>query len=296
MILTGCSEDFELNDNDQGLNVQLLDGKYVAFSADGANTSIDPEDAKEGESVELNVEIPTGTTSDVTVNFTFGGTAVYGTDFTVPGGSSAGGTVVIVPDDGGGTANIIDNVDIVVTLLTDDNQDGNKTLEVILASASNAEGTVNVGRGGTDLLKSQTVNIADVDCGNVAGLYNVTGTILVDDFGSGPYAYDDRIALADCSVEGEYSISDITGGLYTNDYATAYGVAPAGAVIEFDSTVDGPVTWSGVSDQFGGDVLEDPASATASNYNATTGVITIYWTATAYGERGITVYTLPVVP
>jgi hypothetical protein len=296
IILTGCSEDFELNDNDQDLNVQLLEGKYVAFSASGANTTIDPENVKEGETAELNVEIPTGTTSDVTVNFTFGGTAVYGTDFTVPGGSSAGGSVVIVPAPGEDTSNVIDNTDIVVTLLTDDTQDGNKTLEVILASASNAEGSINVGRGGTDLLKSQTVNISDVDCGAVAGLYDVTGTILVDDFGSGPYAYTDRIALSDCSVEGEYAISDITGGLYTNDYATAYNVTPAGAVIEFDPTADGPVTWSGVSDQFGGDVIEDPASATSSNFNATTGVITIYWTATAYGERGITVYTLPVAP
>jgi hypothetical protein len=296
MILTGCSEDFELNDNDQDLNVQLLDGKYVAFSADGANTTIDPEAVQEGSTAELNIEIPTGTTSDVTVNFTFGGTAVYGVDFTVPGGSSAGGSVVIVPDDGGGTANVVDNTDIVVTLLTDDNQDGNKSLVVTLSSASNAEGEINVGRGGTDLLKSQTVNISDIDCGDVAGLYNVAGTILVDDFGSGPYAYTDRIALADCSVEGEYSISDITGGLYTNDYAAAYGVSPAGATIEFDPTADGPVTWSGVSDQFGGSVLEDPASATASNYNATTGVISIYWTATAYGERGITVYTVPVAP
>jgi len=292
MILTGCSEDFELNDNDLDLNVQLLEGEYVAFSADGANTTVAPEDAKEGETVELNIEIPTGSESDVTVNFTFGGTAVYGTDFTVPGGSGAGGSVVIVPDDGGGTANIIDNADIVVTLLTDDTQDGNKTLEVILASASNGDGEVLVGRGGTDILKSQTVNISDVDCGDVAGLYDVTGDILVDDFGSGPYAYTDRIALADCSVEGEYAISDITGGLYTNDYATAYGVGPAGATIEFDPAADGPVTWSGVSDQFGGSVLEDPASATASNYNATTGVITIYWTATAYGERGITTYTV----
>lgn len=292
MITTGCSDDFALNDNDQDLNVQLLAGKYVAFSADGANTTIAPEDAKEGESVELNVEIPTGTTSDVTVNFTFGGTAVYGTDFTVPGGTSAGGSVVIVPDDGGGTANIIDNADIEVTLLTDDTQDGNKTLVVTLSSASNAEGAVLVGRGGTDILKSQTVNISDVDCGDVAGVYNVTGVILVDDFGSGPYSYTDRIALADCSVEGEYAISDITGGLYTNDYATAYGVSPAGAVIEFDPTADGPVTWSGVSDQFGGSVLEDPASAISSNYNATTKVISIYWTATAYGERGVTVYTV----
>lgn len=293
IFLTGCSEEFEINDNVQDLNAQLIPGDYVAFSADGANVSIDPLDAKEGDTaIEFNVEIPTGTESDVTINFEFGGTAVFGTDFTCDGCTSAGGSVVLVPDDGGGTANIIDNVDILVDFPLDNVQDGDKTLTVTLVSASNAQGPVNVGRGGTDILKSQTVNIADVDCGDVAGLYNVTGTILVDDFGSGPYAYDDRIALADCSVEGEYNIADISGGLYTNDYAAAYGVAPAAAVIEFDPTTDGPVTWSGVSDQFGGSFIEDAASATSSNYNATTGVITIYWTATAYGERGITTYTV----
>lgn len=292
LILTGCSDEFELNDNDQDLNVQLLDGKYVAFSASGANTTINPVDLNEGESTTLNVEIPTGTVSDVTVNFTFGGTAVYGTDFTVPGGSSAGGNVVITPAPGDDPTDVIDNADFTVSFLTDDTQDGNKTLVITLTSASNAEGEINVGRGGTDFLKSQTINIADVDCGSVAGLYNVVGAILVDDFGSGPYAYVDRIALADCSVEGGYSISDITGGLYTNDYATNYGLTPAAAVIEFDPTTDGPVTWSGVSDQSGGSILEDPASATASNYNAAIGVITIYWTATAFGERGITTYTV----
>ncbi len=293
IFLTGCSEDFELNDNDQGLNVELLEGEYVAFDASGANTTVPAIDAKEGDTgVALNVEIPTGTETDVTINFEFGGTAIFGTDFTCAGCTSAGGSVVIVPDPGDDPADEIDNTDILIDLLTDQNQDGNKTLTVTLVSASNGQGSVNVGRGGTDLLRTQTVNISDIDCGDVAGLYNVTGTILVDDFGSGPYAYDDRIALADCSLEGEYGIADITGGLYTNDYATAYGIAPAAAVIEFDPTTDGPVTWSGVSDQFGGSVIEDAASATASNYNAATGVITIYWTATAYGERGITTYTV----
>ena len=292
IFLTGCSEDFVLNDNDQGLNVELLEGEYVAFNANGANTTIAAVETDEnGGSVSFNVEIPTGTESDVTVNFVFGGTAVYGTDFTCDGCSSAGGSVVITPDDGADPANVIDNVDILIDLLTDDFQDGDKTLDITLTSASNADGEVSVGRGGTDLLKTRTINISDIDCGEVAGLYNVTGVILVDDFGSGPYSYQDRIALADCSTEGTYNIVDISGGLYTNAYATAYGAVPAAAAITFDPTSDGPVTWSDVSDQFGGEIIEDAASPTSSNYNVTTGVITIYWTATAFGERGITTYT-----
>ncbi len=163
LILTGCSDDFELNDNDQGLNVQFLPGKYVAFAAPGANATVAAESGDEGETVDLTVEIPTGTTSDVTVNYVFSGTAVFGTDFTVIGANASGGSVVIVPDDGSDPANLIDNADISVQLLTDGVVDGNKTLVVTLTSASNAEGDVLVGRAGTDQLRSQTVDIADID-------------------------------------------------------------------------------------------------------------------------------------
>ena len=186
MILTGCSDDFELNDNDQDLIVQLLDGDYVAYSADGANTTIDAIETNEaGGDIVLNVEIPTGSESDVTVNFTFGGTAVYGTDFTVPGGSSAGGSVVIVPDDGGGTDNIIDNADITVTLLRDDVVDGTKTLDVILSSASNAEGDVNVGRGGTDILKTASITILDFCELNATNIVGDWVLDMQDSFGDG---------------------------------------------------------------------------------------------------------------
>ncbi len=164
IFLTGCTEDFELNDNDNGLNVQILEGDYVAYTADGANTNIDPVEVSEDEgSVPLNIEIPTGTESDVKVNFTFGGTAIYGTDFTVPDGSSEGGSVVIEPDDGSGATNLIDNVDININILTDGVVDGTKTLEVILSSASNADGPVNVGRGGTDILRTAIITIDDID-------------------------------------------------------------------------------------------------------------------------------------
>lgn len=295
ILLTGfyaCETDYDAAD--QGITLEELP-KYVAFSVSGVVTTIDDIDVSEADGDtddEINVEIPGGTTSDVTVNFAFSGTAVYGTDFTVDGGTSAGGSVTIKYDNTPNIDGLPFNADLVVNLLKDDLQDGNKTLIITLTSASNADGEIAVGRAGTDLLKTVTINISDVDCGDVAGVYDVAGTILVDDFGSGPYAYTDQIALADCSTEGEYLISDITGGLYTNDYATAYGVDPASAVIEFDPTMDGPVTWSDVSDQFDGEVLEDPLAAEPSNYDATNGIITIYWTATAYGERGITVYTV----
>lgn len=297
ILITGfyaCETDYDAED--QGVILEELP-KYVVFSVPGVVNTIDAVDVSEADGDtddSINVEIPGGTVSDVTVNYTFGGTAVFGTDFTIAGATSTGGSVTIEYNNTPNIDGLAFNSDIVVTLLKDDVQDGNKTLIITLTDASNDEGSIAVGRGGTDALKSVTINISDVDCGDVAGVYDVVGTILVDDFGSGPYSYTDQIALTDCSVEGEYTISDITGGLYTNAYADAYAAVTGGAsaTIVFDPTIDGPVTWEDVSDEFDGEIIEDPLSATSSNYDATTGTISIYWTATAYGERGITVYTV----
>jgi hypothetical protein len=160
ILLTACTEDYELED--RALSVDELPA-YVAFSAPGANISVDPiETNEDGGTVALNVEVPGGTISDVTVNFTFGGNAVYGVDFEVPNGSSAGGSLVIPHVQTTDPADLVfDNADIEVTLLRDDVVDGTKTLDVILTSASNADGDLAVGRGGTDLLKTQTITILD---------------------------------------------------------------------------------------------------------------------------------------
>ena len=127
-------------------------------------------------------------------------------------------------------------------------------------------------------------------CGGKAGTYNGDGNIIVDDFGSGPYTFIENITLADCETEDAYLVSDISGGLYANDYADAYGTSARAATLVIEA--DQSVTWTGVSDQFGGEIIEDPAGL-GSNYNPATSTFTIYWTATAYGERGITTYVLP---
>ncbi|MCX2720693.1 hypothetical protein [Lentiprolixibacter aurantiacus] len=162
LLLIGCTEDYDLDD--RGLSVEELP-RYVAFSAPGASSSIAPVDTTEdGGSEELNVEVPGGTVTDITVNYTFSGTAVFGVDFTVDGATSAGGSVVILKPDG--TPNLdglAPNADIVVVLLTDDVVDGDKTLQVTLASATSNDGEIAVGRGGTDSLKTAVVNIEDID-------------------------------------------------------------------------------------------------------------------------------------
>lgn len=164
MILTGCSEEYALNDNEQGLDVIELPG-YVAFNAPGATISIDDITTDEnGDDVELNVEVQGGSLSDITVNYATSGTAVFGVDYDITGGSGTGGSFVIphrqspAPEDG----DFVDNEDLVVDLLTDGVIDGTKTLVITLVSASNADGEeFAVGRGGTDLLKTANITIND---------------------------------------------------------------------------------------------------------------------------------------
>lgn len=160
-MFTSCTEEYSLEDN--GLSVQELPG-YVAFSAPGASTTIAPEETSEDDGVTtLNVEIPTTSPTDVTVNYSFSGTAVYGVDYTVDSATSAGGSVVIFKTTEVNLDGLPDNADIDIQLLTDNVVDGPKTIEVTLVSASNSEGEIVVGRAGTDLLKTAIINIADID-------------------------------------------------------------------------------------------------------------------------------------
>jgi hypothetical protein len=223
LIITGCSEEYELNDNDGNYNVDLLPG-YVAFSAPGANITIDDIVTDEsGADLELNVEVPTGTLSDVTVNFVFGGTAVYGVDFSVAGGSSAGGSIVIEHTQSGDTADYLfnDNADIVVDLLTDDVIDGVKTLSVTLESASNG---FSVGRGGTDLLKTTNITINDF-------CVLLPSTIVGDWVLDMQDAYGDGWNGASVTFEIDGVGTDYDLDTYTGDGATATVTItiPAGA-------------------------------------------------------------------
>ncbi|MEQ9468445.1 MAG: hypothetical protein RLN88_13615 [Ekhidna sp.] len=128
-------------------------------------------------------------------------------------------------------------------------------------------------------------------CGDFAGVYDVSGDILVDDFGSGPYAETNVVLFSpDCNTGNLVQVPDITGGLYTGSYADNYGTSARVATLTINTTTD-VVTWTGVSDQFGGSIIQDGAQPD-SNIDPGTGEITIYWTATAFGERGVTTFTL----
>lgn len=226
-----------------------------------------------------NDTIEQGTTTDITLTVS---DAPAGLDSiavsAVSDGEPAGGSFSL-PDVSGLTSGEITvsytapspfsgDIDITVTLY-----DGQTDEDGDLARKSSVPETVSV----------------NVFCNAETVSYDVNGTILVDDFGSGPYDATESVIFVSCI--NEYQVSDITGGLYTGSYADpddGYGTSGRAATLEIDSET-GDVTWSDVSDQFGGEIIQDPAQPT-SNIDGD-GVITVYWTATAYGERGVTTYT-----
>jgi len=162
VILSSCSDEFSISDI---ASVEELPA-YVAFNPDGTAVTIAPFEVDENDGLleDINVEIPTGNLSDVTVTYSLSGTAVFGTDYTIDGATASGGTLIIEhkqttdPED-----EVADNEDIPVRVLTDGVADGEKTIIITLVSASNAEGDLAIGRGGTDLLRTATVVISDVD-------------------------------------------------------------------------------------------------------------------------------------
>jgi len=156
--MSSCDPDYDVNDY---FDLEELPG-YVAFDADGNNATLDAFEATEDDgTVDIDIENPTGTQSDITVNYSLSGSAVYGTDYTIEGATSDGGSVTIQPNSG--AVNETNRTTLSITLLTDATVDGEKEITITLVDAANSAGNVAVGRGGKDFLKTAKVIIADVD-------------------------------------------------------------------------------------------------------------------------------------
>lgn len=119
---------------------------------------------------------------------------------------------------------------------------------------------------------------------DLAGTYMNTTEVSVSDFGPQSFAYEvELVALGG----GNYTVEDMTGGLWSRaPYSTEYGST---ARVTQLSDICGTISLANVSDQFGGEVTT--AGQPAPTYDPVTGVITWSWTATGYGETGVTTYT-----
>jgi hypothetical protein len=175
-LLFSCT-DSKLEDT--GFSIQSLPA-YVAYGNTGGTVTAKVLAPSEGSTstalTVLRIESPGVTTSDIDVQFTFGGNAVFGTDFTVSGltqtenkpfavtATAAGGSIKIIKSAKKTTVNDFEFVNLKLAYPNDNFKDGLKTLTITLTSATGADGkTYAVGRGGTDILKVATVNINDID-------------------------------------------------------------------------------------------------------------------------------------
>jgi len=158
----------DLDLEEQKITVSELGG-YVAFANAGGTVTPIVLNINEAATAtqNLRIECPTGSLSEITVTYTFSGTAVYETDFTVvspAGGSStaAGGTIIIKRNTTTGGVNDFDFANLGIKAVKDNVKDGAKQLVVTLTGATDASGkSYTIGRG--NYMKIATVNFADVD-------------------------------------------------------------------------------------------------------------------------------------
>lgn len=129
---------------------------------------------------------------------------------------------------------------------------------------------------------------------DIAGSYSVTTTYGFHDFlpNFSSYTMTTEITVPPAAADNTYAVADFSGGLYSvGPYASAYGTGSAGQAGNRDLIFQvncGTITWSGQSDPWGSII---PTPGGVNTYNEDTGVLTISWTATGYGENGVSVYT-----
>ena len=157
LILFISCDDSSLED--QGINLEVIPGVYVALNASGVTNTYSIE-ASEGNEVEINVEIPNnvGSFDNTTVTYSLSGTATFGVDYTVADATSTDGSILIEHKQ---DTDDLDNQSIMITLLTDSIEDDDETIIITLTSVSSPDGEISLGRPGADgpLLTTGTITI-----------------------------------------------------------------------------------------------------------------------------------------
>lgn len=251
LFIVSCGNEY---DTTEYFDLEELPG-YVAFDADGNSITVaDKSIGEAGSSAEVEVEHPTETLSDVTVNYTLGGTAVFGVDYTIEGATAAGGSVTI-SSDRGDVAETYRGT-ITVTAIDNATADGDKTVVLTLASASNSEGDIAVGRGGKDFQRVANVNIVDDECpSEYGGMYTVSTTYLQIDTNivDTVFTLEGYETTINKTGDFTYMIEEASGGLYTS--SGLYGMNFGTTGMPLNITEDcGGVSFGGEIDELGQDI------------------------------------------
>lgn len=122
---------------------------------------------------------------------------------------------------------------------------------------------------------------------NLAGVYNVVTTYGFHDFlpNYNPGILEGVVITSEGGTS--YSVLDFSGGLYSvGPYAAAYGTGAADNSFIF-TDICGNISWVDQTEPFGPLLMNTGVNAV----DPETGIITISWIATEYGETGVSVYT-----
>lgn len=136
--------------------------------------------------------------------------------------------------------------------------------------------------GKTDSIK---ITINYLCNSELEGKYSVTTTYLYHDF-LPDYSSNTMEMMVTQEEYGVYSVSDISGGLYSSGpYSEAYGTS--GVEFTFSDICD-HISWEGQSDPWG---AITPLEGGVNEVDPETGVFTISWHNEGYGEEGVSVFT-----
>ena len=136
-----------------------------------------------------------------------------------------------------------------------------------------------------DFASSFEVTIKRCDVLALAGMYSVSTTYSTHDFLPDFSSHTMDAEIIDAG-NGQFSVTDITGGLYSvGPYVAAYGTSESPLT---STELCENITWTGQSDYWG-PVVTAPGGV--NSVDPETGVITISWLCEGYGEEGVSIYT-----
>ena len=183
--------------------------------------------------------------------------------------------------------------------MTDVDEDGYGAITAINPGTDCDDSNTFINPGATEVIDGIDNNCdgsVDIICDlDLSGLYSVVTTYGSHDFITtiGDTFIIDEVEITAVG-DGTFSIPDFSGGLWPGAYNDAYGPYPNGGNFPLVfSEVCGEVMWSGQSELYG-DVLmqsETLGDNGPNNVNPDTGVITISFYCTGYGEYATSIYT-----
>ncbi|MDP2161004.1 MAG: hypothetical protein Q8K02_11015 [Flavobacterium sp.] len=254
MVFSSCSED---DSNDLGGRTSYL------FSTTESDLSVSNTGVSE---VEIEIGVTTRTNADRTIGF-----SIDPSSTATPNQYTIDASSLVIP-----AGQYTTKVKVTGNF---DNLEQGVTSTLILNL--DVDGDVMPGKG------VHTVSIYRFCLSDLAGNYSVTTTYGFHDFLPTYATNTMNVEIFANPVENSYYVLDFSGGLYsTGPYCPAYNTCNnPNNRMDFQVNCN-TVSWTGQTEPYGPLVMDGP-----STYNPVTGVITLRWRATAYGEFATSVYT-----